>query len=451
MFLGDFAAWPPEIISGQIHAGPGSGSLLEAASAWDRLAAELNSSAAAYRGVIAGLAGESWLGPSSASMAAAVAPYVSWMSTTAAQAAQAGAEARVAAAAYGTVLAATVPPAMIAANRSQLMSLMATNLMGQNSAAIAATEAQYGQMWAQDVAAMVGYANASTATGSRLTLFTKPPQTSSGGAQATDAPGPAATGPLQSILDLINDLTAGYKNFWEALLGAPASALWEAFYGFAATVGNQATWTNVVNSTTSLGIGQFKNFYRAPVVAVSKSPLHAGLSGPGLRSLAGGVATTVSASAGSAPAVGALSVPPSWAGASPAIRLASAALPGTAATAVPGAGLPAALPSEAALGATTGGMLGSPAARVVSSAKVPSKVPTAKRLKEPVQLDRLIECLQEQPDAVQHWTVDEAGLDDLVAELTLKPGIHAVHVLDEDEAAVVPGQVSTSNRDYAAP
>jgi hypothetical protein len=86
-------------------------------------------------------------------------------------------------------------------------------------------------------------------------------------------------------------------------------------------------------------------------------------------------------------------------------------------------------------------MLGSPAARVVSSAKIPSKVPTAKRLKEPVQLDRLIECLQEQPDAVQHWTVDEAGLDDLVAELTLKPGIHAVHVLDEDDAAaVVPGQ-----------
>ncbi|WP_420108097.1 PPE family protein [Mycolicibacter arupensis] len=441
MVLGDFAARTPEVISGQIHTGPGSGSLLEAAAAWDLLAGELNSAAAAYGSVIAGLAGESWLGPSSTSMAAAVAPYVSWISTTAAQAAQAAAEARAAAAAYETVLAATVPPAMIAANRSQLLSLMATNVVGQNSAAIAATEAQYGQMWAQDVAAMVGYATASTATGTRLTLFTKPPHTSSGGAQATNEPGPAATGPLQPILDLINDLTAGYKSFWEALLGAPTSALWEAFFGFAQAVGNQATWTNVVNGTTSLGIGQFKNFYRAPVVTVSKAPLQAGLTGPGLRAATGGVTTAVSAMAGDAPAVGALKVPPSWAGAAPAIRLASATFASAGSGAVPDAGLAAGLPGEAALGAMTGGMLGSPAARVVSSAKIPSKVPTAKRLKEPVQLDRLIECLQEQPDAVQHWTVDEAGLDDLVAELTLKPGIHAVHVLDEDDAAaVVPGQ-----------
>ncbi|BBY34103.1 hypothetical protein BST33_02515 [Mycolicibacter minnesotensis] len=440
MVLGDFAARTPEVISGQIHAGPGSASLLEAAAGWDLLAAELNSSAASYGAVIAGLAGELWLGPSSASMAAAVAPYVSWMSTTAAQAAQAAAEARVAAAAYETVLAATVPPEMIAANRSQLVTLLATNVVGQNSAAIAATEAQYAQMWAQDVAAMLGYATASTATGTRLRLFTKPPQTSSGSAQSTNEPGAAATGPLQSILDLINDLTAGYKSFWEALLGAPASALWEAFFGFAQAVGNQATWTNVVNGTTSLGIGQFKNFYRVPVVTVSKSPLQAGLTGPGLRPPAGGATTAVSATAGGAPAVGALKVPPSWAGAAPAIRLASAGFPVTGAAGLPQTGLAAGLPGEAALGAMTGGMLGSPAARVVSSAKVPSKVPTAKRLKEPVQLDRLIECLQEQPDAVQHWTVDEAGLDDLVAELTLKPGIHAVHVLDEEDEAVVPGQ-----------
>jgi PPE-repeat protein len=48
----------------------------------------------------------------------------------------------------------TVPPAMIAANRAQLMSLIATNILGQNTPAIAATEAHYGEMWAQDVTAM---------------------------------------------------------------------------------------------------------------------------------------------------------------------------------------------------------------------------------------------------------------------------------------------------------
>lgn len=448
MVFGDFAAQPPDVISGRIHSGPGAGALLEAATAWDRLAAELNSAASAYTAVIAGLAGESWQGPSSAAMASAAAPYVSWMSTTAAQAAQTAGQARAAAGAYAAVLAATVPPAAVAANRAQLASLMSSNILGQHTAAIAAVEAQYGQMWAQDVAAMFGYANSSAVVGSELTSFTPPPRTSSGAAAASSA---AATDPLQPILDFINSLTAGYKSFWESVLGPQASALWESAYAFMAAVGSQATWTNVVNSTTSMGISQFKNFYKAPVVTISKAPLRSGLAGPALRS----TAAAVSAAAGSAPAVGALSVPPSWAGATPAIRMASVTHPGAGVAAAGPAGLPADLPTEAALGGMTGGALGgmtrgapgSPAARVVSSTKIASKVPTAKRLKEPVQLDRVIECLQEQPDAVQHWTVDEAGLDDLVAELTLKPGIHAVHVLD-DEVELDEG---AGDRGYAAP
>ena len=44
---------------------------------------------------------------------------------------------------------------MIAANRTQLVSLVATNFLGQNTAAIAATEAHYGEMCAQDAAAKV--------------------------------------------------------------------------------------------------------------------------------------------------------------------------------------------------------------------------------------------------------------------------------------------------------
>jgi PPE-repeat protein len=52
---------------------------------------------------------------------------------------------------------------VVAANRSLLMSLIATNLLGQNAAAIAATETQYTEMWAQDAAAMYGYAGQSSA------------------------------------------------------------------------------------------------------------------------------------------------------------------------------------------------------------------------------------------------------------------------------------------------
>ena len=42
-------------------------------------------------------------------------------------------------------------------NRSLLTALVATNVLGQNSAAIAATETDYAAMWAQDAAAMYGW------------------------------------------------------------------------------------------------------------------------------------------------------------------------------------------------------------------------------------------------------------------------------------------------------
>ena len=96
-------------------------------------------------------------------MVSAVTPYVTWLSAVAAQAEETASQARAAAAAYETAFAMTVPPPVIAANRVLLVTLIATNFFGQNTPAIAATEAQYMEMWAQDAAAMYGYA-ASSAT-----------------------------------------------------------------------------------------------------------------------------------------------------------------------------------------------------------------------------------------------------------------------------------------------
>jgi PPE-repeat protein len=172
----DFGALPPEINSARIYSGPGSSPMLAAADAWDTLAGELNSSAAAYRSVIANLTVDGWQGPSSIMMANSVAPYVAWMHNTAAQAEQSATKARTAAAAYQSAFAGMVPPPLIAANRTQLTSLVASNFFGQNSPAIAATEAAYEQMWAQDAGAMYGYAGSSAAA-ARLTPFTKPPST----------------------------------------------------------------------------------------------------------------------------------------------------------------------------------------------------------------------------------------------------------------------------------
>lgn len=442
MVLSDFAALPPEVISTQIYTGPGAGPLLNAAAAWDGLAAELHSTAASYGSVIAELVGESWQGPASESMAAAAAPYVAWLSVTAGRAEETASQARAAAGAYEAALAATVPPALVAANRSQLAALLQTNILGRNDAAIAATEEEYGQMWAQDVAAMFSYASASESAG-ELTAFEQAPATTSG----TGQPGAAATSQAQSlsswlkqIEDYLTSLTGQYTKFWQQLIGGVTGSpdvapLWEALYSSISQIGTQATWTNVTNASIGLGVSQWKNFFvYAPwSAAMAKTSLGAGLASPG--HAAGIAATPVSAVLGDAPTVGKLSVPPSWATATPAIRLAATALPAVGAAAA-AADIPAGLVNEATLGSLAGGALGAPTSRVVRSTGVQTRAITGERRAAPVKLDRIIAQLQEMPDQVQHWNVDEAGLDELVARLRTTPGVHAVHVSDGTEVAV---------------
>ena len=181
----DFGALSPEINSGRIYAGPGSGSMMAAASAWDGLAAELSLTATGYTSAITELTG-SWLGPASRSMVTAATPYISWLGAAATLAEEAANQARAAAAAFETAFAMTVPPPAIAANRVLLMTLIATNFLGQNFPAIAATEAQYAEMWAQDAMAMYGYAGAS-AIATRLTPFSEPAQTTDQGGLAAQA------------------------------------------------------------------------------------------------------------------------------------------------------------------------------------------------------------------------------------------------------------------------
>jgi PPE-repeat protein len=174
----DFGVLPPEINSGRMYAGPGAGPMLAAAEAWDALASELGFASAGYASTITELTSGPWIGPTSLTMLAAATPYVNWLSTTAAQAEETANQARAAIAAYEAAFAMTVPPSVIAANRALLMALIATNFFGQNTPAIMATEALYVEMWAQDAAAMYGYAGASEAA-SVVSPFATPPQTTS--------------------------------------------------------------------------------------------------------------------------------------------------------------------------------------------------------------------------------------------------------------------------------
>lgn len=336
---------PPEVNSGRMYAGPGSGPMIAAATAWDDLAAELQAGAASYSTAVSGLTTE-WQGPSSAAMAAAAGPYVAWLKTTAAQAEQTANQARAAAASYETAFAATVPPPVIAANRSMLMSLIATNILGQNTAAIAATEAQYAEMWAQDSAAMYDYAG-SSATASALIPFEPPPQTTKpdGTAGQTAAVAQATGTPAQALPQLSS--TPAVPQALQTL-AAPAAAAAPAADPPSTTV-----LTSLSSSFLNATIGPYNllriydqagsqydfgvqnvllrianyNMQTAYGQALSR----AGLAGVSL----GGAA--VSAGMGRAGVVGALAVPPGWASAAPAIRPVAAVLPGTSIGAVPAA------------------------------------------------------------------------------------------------------------------
>lgn len=164
-----FLVLPPEILSGQIYSGPGPAPMLAAAQSWAGLAGELDSAAAGFSSVTSGLAGTSWLGPASAAMATVAGRYASWLGAAGAQAAGVAAQTKVAAAAYETTYEAIVHPLAVAANRSQLVSLVRSNLLGLHAPAIATTEAAYEQMWAQDVAAMAAYHSAASAAAAQLT------------------------------------------------------------------------------------------------------------------------------------------------------------------------------------------------------------------------------------------------------------------------------------------
>ena len=328
----DFGLLPPEINSGRMYAGPGSGPMLAVAAGWDDLAAELHSTAASYSSVISALTA-GWQGPSSTTMAASAAPYTAWMSATAAQAEQTATQARSAAAAYETAFAATVPPPVIVANRALLMSLIATNLFGQNTAAIAATEAQYAEMWAQDATAMYGYA-VSASTASQLTPFRSPPQTtnpagtagqSAAVAHATATSAGTNAQPVSQLMSATPQTLQSLTTPTSAADPTSSSILSELVIG----PYNPLKLYSPIGGNYDFG---FQNF----LAGFSRQNLQLAYDGAVNRAAAGlGPAITyaggqpVMAQVGSSGVVGNLSVPHSWAGAAPAMRPVAFALPQT--------------------------------------------------------------------------------------------------------------------------
>jgi PPE-repeat protein len=386
----DFGAFPPEVNSAKMYTGPGSTSMLSAAAAWNGLASELRSQAANYSSIISNLIGESWQGQASTAMAAAVAPYTAWMNTTANQAEETAGQATAAAAAYEAAYGMTVPPPVIAANRTQLASLVATNVLGQNAPAIAATETHYGQMWAQDAGAMYGYAAQSSAA-AKVPSFTTAPQTTAPGALAGQA---AATSQSASTSTqaTLSQLTSAIPNTLQSmtspatstsstsalselqgLLGGGSSgnsqldSFWSA-WGPNANIWNTLTSSGAINPLQAAQIVTSAGFLSPGTMAGSQgmsglSPLGmaaglgSGTSGMSGAAGLGAAGSSMSAGVGQAGSIGSLSVPPSWTAAAPSAATPTAPGLGSTPLAAPpevAAGVPGVAPSGAAVGARAG-------------------------------------------------------------------------------------------------
>ncbi|WP_205872955.1 PPE family protein [Mycobacterium camsae] len=337
----DFAALPPEINSARMYTGPGSGPMLAAASAWKGLAAELRATALSFDAVLATLTGQEWLGPASAAMAAAAVPQLGWMSATAAQAEQTAAQAEAAAVAFEAAFAATVPPPLIAANRVQLAMLVATNLLGQNTPAIAATEAQYFQMWAQDAAAMYGYAG-SSATATELHPFAAPQEATDPGGLAAQAvavtQAAGASGEQSTLSQLISAVPAALKGL-AGTNGLAGQGFW-ADWGPNANVWNTLASSGLMVPGSTFGsfLGMLNGAAAADAADGAAAAVGNAVAGSmGSTRVPGGI---VSAGAGNSGAVGKLSVPPAWTAATPLTSPLHSALGGTPMVAPPPSGSP---------------------------------------------------------------------------------------------------------------
>lgn len=370
-----FVFFPPEINSALIVGGPGAGPLYEAASAWDGLAVDLSSSASSFHTVVSDLAGGAWTGPSSASMTAAAVPYVQWLIIAAAQAEVAALQARMAALAYEGALVATVPLPEVLANRARLLVLIATNFFGVNTAAIAQTELEYVEMWAQDVAAMLGYHAGAQSTAEALPAFSAPPAALAGGASSAGDLAGFVTEPLSfasQFFDGLSSLGAAFASNLQSVVSAlpPAASSLTSLLSSApaatmTTVAQAGMYPATALMTPMATLAQTAGPAAAPAARVPLAPALAGAAGApangphsaggalsDLQPLAGGglgafgVAT---AGLGSARLVGSMSVPAAWEGSMPAYVAAPAmsgvgsGAPATAATAGasgPGSGVP---------------------------------------------------------------------------------------------------------------
>jgi len=307
-----FDALPPEVNSALMYTGPGAGPLLEASQAWATLATELYSTGAALTHVTTALMG-SWTGPSSWAATQTLTTFATWITAIGEQCAHTAQLAAAAASAYSAAFAATVPPALIAANRAQLATLVATNFLGVNTAAIAANEAAYMQMWAQDAATMHTYMAQASAITASLPQFTPPGHTP--GLLTPHVP----TGQPAGAQNIINTILQWLQNTFNPngvpLFGLDSGSLLGQYIQQSLSGGYPAIIAQIFSNLiaySALGGAVVADEHARTALLLNPPQAGSAVATGGAPDIKGSGAPPVSARVGGAPRAGRLSVPPAW-------------------------------------------------------------------------------------------------------------------------------------------
>jgi PPE-repeat protein len=298
---------------------------------------------------------------------------------------------------------------VIAANRALLAALVATNFLGQNTPAIAATEAQYMEMWFQDGLTMDTYATISQQA-VVLPQQTPAPAPSDGGTSANAASAAQATAQSASSLGTdLETLLESYLGFaptgdttttgWTSVLGdlgitgTTQSSLVSALVGTGAATATDSILPvqgvyyatmlasmpakMLISLSNSMGASQAMQAGQQAMLAdVTKlldtkmKTMLAGISGQ-MR----GFGSAISAQLASAGKLGGLSVPNGWAQAAPEMVRAAPILPANSVAApTVAAATPNSPFTQALMGALNGRGMGTQAAKT-ASVKVETRTP----------------------------------------------------------------------------